>query len=447
MAKRANGEGSYIHIRPVDCKVCPDRTGCNKIGNLLDKCSKRDRQDRWCYQYTVTQPDGSKRIKQMYARSKKELKDRVERLQTETGQDFKLSATLGNWLDVWQDRYLKDTVRNSTASFYRNMLKYIPESFRQMKIYKVKPVMLQMLFSDLLDHGGKNGAALSVKTVCSVRQVLGTAMEAAVDNGFLTRNPVKQTKPPVDEEQRELVVLDEEEVRRLLKVAETGEYYIDYKHVTEDEGSQYLVKCFEMAVRLTLETGLRWGECFGLTWKDVNFDQETVYIHNNLQDGKLKRTKTKYSTRTIKVDVYTMQRLREWKKYQHKYARMKGDLFQETMGLLFTQTNGKPVRYDNFRIRYFDRMCQKAFLPEKCTFHALRRTHATILLRKNVSARVISNRLGHSKVEFSMKAYTPQKLPDLDQKAAEVMGNVLTKAVEPVKVDVVPATDEDDKKE
>ena len=101
--------------------------------------------------------------------------------------------------------------------------------------------------------------------------------------------------------------------------------------------------------------------------------------------------------------------------------------------------------YDNFRIRYFDRMCQKAFLPEKCTFHALRRTHATILLRKNVSARVISNRLGHSKVEFSMKAYTPQKLPDLDQKAAEVMGGVLTKAVEPETVDVVPATDEDDK--
>jgi hypothetical protein len=172
MAKRANGEGSYIHIRPVDCKVCPSRTDCNKIGNLLDKCSKRDRQDRWCYQYTVTQPDGSKRIKQMYARSKKELKDRVERLQAETGQDFKLSATLGNWLDVWRDRYLKDTVRSSTARFYQNMLKYIPESLRQMQLSKIKPVMLQMLFTDLLEHGSKNGAALSVKTLQNLSHLL-----------------------------------------------------------------------------------------------------------------------------------------------------------------------------------------------------------------------------------------------------------------------------------
>ena len=424
MAKRANGEGSYIHIRPVDCSKCPDREGCKKIGNKLDKCSKRDRQDRWCYQYTVTQADGSKRVKQLYARSKKELQRRIERIQSETGQDFKLDATLGNWLDVWEKRYLANSVQGSTLEFYSYMIKYVPDWLKNLPLKKITPVMLQMFFSDLLDHGGKKGQSLSTTTVKSVRLMLGSALETALDNGFLTNNPVKKTKPPVEKKEMDKVTLDEDEIHRLLKVAESGEYYADYKKALTDDGCQYHIRCFATAIMLTLATGMRWGECFGLRITDCNFEHNTIYIHNNLQNGQLKRPKTKSSTRSIKVAANIMQRLQEWIKYQQRYARLKGDKFCKTVDdLLFTQANGKPVRYDNFRIRYFDRMRVKAMLPDSCTFHSLRHTHATTLLSKNISIRVISDRLGHSSM-YATKVYL-HKLPKLDQGAAEAMGDVL----------------------
>ena len=423
MAKRANGEGSYIHIRPAACSECPDRENCKKIGNPLDKCSKRDRQDRWCFQYTATQPDGSKRTKQLYARTKKELQRRVERMQAETGQDFKMAATLGAWLDVWKDRYLANTVQGSTSGFYTNMLKYVPERLRNMQLTKITPIMLQMFFSELLEHGSKKGKPLSTKTVKSVRQTLGTALEAAIDNGFLVKNPVKKTKPPVEEIVREIVILDEDEIHRLLKVAESGEYYDDYKRALKDDDCQYHIRCFAMAIRLALATGVRWGECFGLCTSDCDYDQKTIYIHNNLQDGVLKRPKTKSSVRKITVDTDTMQRLQRWGEYQKKHARLKGDKFNETMGLLFTQANGKPVRYDNFRIRYFDKIRVKAMLPKGYTFHKIRHTHACLLLSKNISITDISYRLGHSSVYATM-VYL-HKLPKMDDKAADIMGDIL----------------------
>ena len=120
-------------------------------------------------------------------------------MQAETGQDFKMAATLGAWLDVWKDRYLANTVQGSTSGFYTNMLKYVPERLRNMQLTKITPIMHQMFFSELLEHGSKKGKPLSTKTVKSVRQTLGTALEAAIDNGFLVKNPVKKTKPPVEE--------------------------------------------------------------------------------------------------------------------------------------------------------------------------------------------------------------------------------------------------------
>ena len=278
MAKRANGEGSYIHIKPVKCESCPDRLRCDKKDDYTVKCSKRDKQERWCFQYTVKTADGNSKTRYMYSKKKARLVARVERMQAESGQDYRQSITLGGWLDIWADRYLSDTVQQATAEFYHNMLKYVPQSLRNKQLSTITPVMLQMFFSDLLLNGSlKDGNPLSVTTVRSVRTTLGTALETALDNGFLIKNPIKKTKAPVSEQKNEMVYLNQEEMQRLLEVAESGEYYADYSKATQDIGHKYLINCYSMAVRLTLASGMRWGECFGLAWSDVNFNKRTIF--------------------------------------------------------------------------------------------------------------------------------------------------------------------------
>ncbi|MBO5606132.1 MAG: tyrosine-type recombinase/integrase, partial [Acidaminococcaceae bacterium] len=348
MARRAKGEGSIYHVTPVSCDVCPNRDGCVKKDDLGVKCSKRDRQDRWVYQYVASLPGGKTVRRSLTAKTKKELISKIDRQRLDAGPENSRDVSLGSFLDYWRDRCLPDTVQASTLEFYTSLLKYVPETLRKKLLADITPAMIQGMLSDLLAKGRiKKEGSLSVKTVRSVRTTLATAFEAAIDNGFLIKNPVKKTKPPVATKVREIVFLTQDEIKRLLKVADSGEYYETYPSVLEDDGILYLIRCYAMAVRLTLVTGMRWGETFGLKWLDVDFTGCTIYIHNNLQDGQLKRPKTSYSIRKISIDTDTMRRLKEWKKQQREYGKSVGDKYENKLDLLFTSISGVPVRYDN----------------------------------------------------------------------------------------------------
>ncbi len=63
------------------------------------------------------------------------------------------------------------------------------------------------------------------------------------------------------------------------------------------------------------------------------------------------------------------------------------------------------------------------------TFHALRHSHASHLLRSGVSARLISERLGHSKVSFTLERYT-HMLPGMQEEAAAKIEEAMNSARE-----------------
>ncbi|MBA2724932.1 MAG: tyrosine-type recombinase/integrase [Actinobacteria bacterium] len=73
----------------------------------------------------------------------------------------------------------------------------------------------------------------------------------------------------------------------------------------------------------------------------------------------------------------------------------------------------------------FDRMSKDAELP-RIRFHDLRHTHATLLLLAGVSPHVVSMRLGHRSVAFTLQQYAhvlPQQQADaVNRLAATVLG-------------------------
>ena len=119
-----------------------------------------------------------------------------------------------------------------------------------------------------------------------------------------------------------------------------------------------------------------------------------------------------------------MQKLKEWKDYQERFAYDLGDLYHNNLCTVFTGVFGGSVQVDNFRNRVFDRMVEKAGLPETITFHSLRHTHATQLLASGVDAKTVSKRLGHSSVAFTLQTYV-HVLQEVERNAADVMGAIL----------------------
>ncbi len=88
------------------------------------------------------------------------------------------------------------------------------------------------------------------------------------------------------------------------------------------------------------------------------------------------------------------------------------------LDLVFTREDGSPIHPQRFS-EMFERNVTAAKLP-RLSLHGLRHTHATIALRAGVHPKVVSERLGHASVAFTLDVYT-DSLPDMQETAASLI--------------------------
>jgi integrase len=423
MAYRERGTGSFTHIKPLNCKACKDYETCQKRDDKDAVCSRRDRRERWVYQYYVPGPDGKPDRKSLTAKSREKLKAKILKMEEAKAQVASSVWTLGWWIDTWLETFVKGTVKVGTYNYYKYVLQYVSDDLRAAPLSSVTPGMCMEFFNHIYICGSiRTGKALSTTTVRGVRNSLKTCMEAAVDQGYIAQNPLRKTKPLRDI-RKEKLTLTAEEAKRLQQVADTGAYR--NKYCPCDDGNLFLVKQWPVVIRTALASGLRRGEIFGLSWSDVDFGKGIIRVRKNLNRGKLEDVKTVYSIRDISLDKKTLDRLREWCKVQSTYAASLGDKFPNDLNLVFTNMHGRPVDVDNFRARVFLKMCKAAGLPyEDLSLHNLRHTHATMLLHAGVDANTVSKRLGHSSVSFTLQTYC-HTTDAVDSAAATMVGSLL----------------------
>ncbi len=438
MSRRANGEGTYIHILPTKCENCKRYGDCEIRNDPKGKCRKRDRGEYWVYQYYVRGLDGKMRRNSKQARTRKELQAVVDGMREEADGIRPNAVTVGQWCDYWRDKVLPDTVKKSTLDYYTYMLRYLPDSLRDLKLVKLGHEDLREFFRKLRAHGAKQkpNRALSTTTVMAVRSALISCFDEAIREKLMSENPARKVRPmkPRDNENVEITFLTLDEMRRLIRVADSYAYRQDTLDLVrhradlkcrQDIGTLYLLEQASVVIALALSTGMRIGEIFGLTPRCIDFKNNTVSVKKNLQNGKLVSPKTKYSVRTISVSPKTMRRLRGWLDYQRRYAEEMGDFYKNDLDLVFTGCAGRPVNANNFRARYFDRMVKVAGLPDTTVIHSLRHSHATYqLCEKHMDYKTLSRRLGHSSVAFTLKVYS-HVVPELERNIVDTMDDDL----------------------
>jgi integrase len=93
-------------------------------------------------------------------------------------------------------------------------------------------------------------------------------------------------------------------------------------------------------------------------------------------------------------------------------------------GPVFCDTKGKPLRESNVIRRSFRKILKKAGLPATVRFHDLRHTCASLLLLANINAKIVSERLGHSKIAVTLDTYS-HLLPTMQDGAAAELEKLL----------------------
>jgi integrase len=265
---------------------------------------------------------------------------------------------------------------------------------------ELQPQHIQGYYAEKLNNGRADGkGGLSARSVVYHHRILSKALDYAVKMGLVVRNVGKVVQPP-RMARNKMNTLSPEEVTRFLDAARETDYYVFFA--------------------ILLYTGLRRGELLALRWRNLDIDSgklsvvETAYKLSN-GDYVIKEPKTPNSRRTITLSTSLIELLKAYRADQ-ELLRIQLDVTLDIDDFVFIRQDGSPINPNAVTLA-FRRILNKAGL-KGIRIHDLRHTHATLMLKAGIHPKVVSERLGHATVAFTLDTYS-HVLPGLQEEAAE----------------------------
>ena len=323
--------------------------------------------------------------KNVLAKTKSEcaakLKTLKESIKAPAPEQPKPGILLGDWLDIWYQAYKKSNLRpNTQMSYERRIYQHIIPALGNIQMDKLTTNDIQQFYAKL-KQGGRllrtelYGEGLSAQTVRGVHTTLHAALDKAVVEKLLFRNPADGCRLP-SAKAREMQVLSPEEIQRLLIQAK------------EDS-------CFELLL-LELSTGLRRGEICALQWDDLNLRTGELRVQRQVHRvrGKLVTSppKTKAGNRGVILPAPVLNVLKAYK---------------ETMNSRWMFPS--PVSEDSPRDPATVRKRLQTVLEraecKKIRFHDLRHTFSTTALEHWMDIKTLSTIIGHVSSSTTLNIY------------------------------------------
>ncbi|MFZ3171924.1 MAG: site-specific integrase [Carboxydocellales bacterium] len=377
----------------------------------------RKRGKSWCIIVDIGHDENGKRKQKWFSGypTKKEAEKDVARVVSEIDNGTFIQTTnitLGQFIQAWLSDYGKIKLSPKTYERYSGIakLRVIPW-LGNIPLDKLKPIHLQGFYKRLIEEGRKDGrpGELSPATIHYHHRVIHRILETAVKQEMVTRNVADLIElPTVAEKSKEdVAILNEEQIRQLEKyLAPNSPYY--------------------SMIYLSVRTGLRRGELLALKWSDVDLAKATLQVNHSLSYTKetglqFKAPKTKKSRRTIDISPECVTFLKQLRKSQLENKLLLGPEYAD-FNLIFCAPNGRTWHPDTIS-SWFTPFLKKIGLPA-LSFHCLRHTHASLLLKAGVDIKVISERLGHSSIRVTYDVYA-HLLPGQQSEAAAKLERLL----------------------
>ena len=324
---------------------------------------------------------GLPKTKSVFAHTKDACLEKLSTLKEQYGrisERLKPDMLLGDWIDFWYQYFSKPKLRVTTYSTYENRIYvHIIPGIGQIPLNKLSQNDLQQFYAKLKRTGRKKdvenkGTQLSDRMVRACHAICRSALEKAVDEGMLTKNPAIGCKLP-PKKNAEMKILTQAEIIRLLHQASEEGYY-------------------ELFL-LELTTGMRRGEILGLKWKDINLHTGELRIVRQVTVKGVSVPKTKSSIRTLFLPADIVELLRELKK-------------TATCEWIFPSPvkDGEP-RHPSAVTKRFRIMLERAHCKH-VRFHDLRHTFATMALENGIDVKTLSAMIGHVSAETTLNIYS-----------------------------------------
>lgn len=314
--------------------------------------------------------------------------------------DATRSLTFGAFLmRDWLPAKRLQLAATTYAAYERNVVNHVLPALGRIRLRRVTHTQIESLYDKLLTPTAKR-PALAHKTVYEIHLVIRGSLSYALRRGLVTKNVALVARSPLIKATRrpEARAWSEEELQQFLRAAHGHRYF--------------------PLLWLTAMTGMRRNEVLGLKWDDIDFNRRRVSLNRGLvavgYELHQTRGKTRNARRPIDLDDTTLSILEAWRGIQHAEAAAVG---VELTGWVFTDGDGQPV-HPHAITPAFERIARRAGVPV-LRLHELRHTHGTLLIKAGVPVKVVSERLGHANIAFTIQTYQ-HVLPGMQADAARI---------------------------
>ena len=303
------------------------------------------------------------------------------------------NMTLAKYTELWLRDIAPNKLAKSTIVRDRQDIDRFLPVLGSYKLTELRPEHFRSLYAQLRETRSQtSGQPLSECTVEGVHACLCGILSDAMEGGYLNHNPAWRTYK-YSGKKKEKAVADEETVQKLIAAL-------------EEESIKY-----ETYFKLIIATGMRRGECCGLKWSDINYQDRSIHIQRNVvkltgEEILVKAPKTSAGDRYVYFSAEMESLLREyrrecaWETESYDRRALTDDDY------IFRRHNeALPMTPSSFTWR-FKLILKKHGLPENLNVHSLRHTNASLLIAGGTDVATVAGLLGHSQPSTTLDIYT-----------------------------------------
>jgi len=313
--------------------------------------------------------------------------------------------TVGKWLDRWL-RIIKSEVAAQTYANYETTVRsWIAPALGSVQLSRLTPSHLQAFYTGMATSGLKTSSAAHVCIILNV------ALSRATELRLIAMNPadvVRKRRPRPAARTPERPVLDRDQCAKLLGSARNTELY--------------------PLILIALATGMRRNEILALRWNHIDLESADITVQESLVHlaGETTRKAPKNNKcRVIPVPNAVVAELRAIKLCQAQGLLRLGVRQDGTTEVCRRGDDGM-IRSPLSVTNAFQRLVKRIGLPA-ATFHSLRHTHASELMRAGVPVNVAAARLGHSDGGSLLLKVYAHTIDDMARDAARRIESIFAK--------------------
>ena len=286
-----------------------------------------------------------------------------------------------DWLVTWLEVNKKNSVEVGSYDSYECIVnKHMKNSdLGKTELGKVSRSGIQKFINNKAETFSANYTKL-------MKIIIADALKVAEMDKQILVSPCKGIKLP-KVNKKDVTPLTPEDAKRLLAAAEPG-------------------SLLHGIIFTALRTGMRRGEVLGLQWDCIDFTAGTITVKQQAKkdNGKIVIgvTKTETSNRVIPLEKKLAEVLKSHKAKQAAEKLALGEAY-ENNNMVFAEPDGSIIAPVNLS-RRFTQLVENTEL-ERCTFHDLRHTFASVAISQRMSIKTISVILGHANISITLDTY------------------------------------------